>query len=49
MENYADRCELDEMKQQIQLLKDKLAKEIIVSEKLRCPISTGRRSSCIFL
>ena len=34
MENYADRCELDEMKQQIQLLKDKLAKEIIVSEKL---------------
>ena len=34
MENYADRCELDEMKQQIQLLKDKLAKKIIVSEKL---------------
>ena len=34
MENYADRCELDEMKQQIQLLKDKLAKDIIVCEKL---------------
>ena len=34
MENYTDKFELDEMKQQIQLLKDKLAKEIIVSEKL---------------
>lgn len=34
MENYVDEFELDEMKQQIQLLRDKLAKEIIVSEKL---------------
>lgn len=34
MENFTDKLELDEMKQQIQLLKDKLAKEIIVSEKL---------------
>ena len=34
MENFTDKFELDEMKQQIQLLKDKLAKEIIVSEKL---------------
>lgn len=34
MENHTDKFELDEMKQQIQLLKDKLAKEIIVSENL---------------
>lgn len=34
MENHTDKFELDGMKQQIQLLKDKLAKEIIVSEKL---------------
>lgn len=33
MENYQDNFELEEMKQQIRLLKDKLAKETIISEK----------------
>ena len=31
MEKYQDNFELEEMKQQIRLLKDKLAKEIIIS------------------
>lgn len=34
MEKYQDNFELEEMKQQIRLLKDKLAKEIIISEKM---------------
>lgn len=34
MEKYQDSFELEEMKQQIQLLKDKLAKETIISEKM---------------
>ncbi len=34
MENYQDNFELEEMKQQIRLLKDKLAKETIISEKM---------------
>ena len=34
MEKYQDNFELEEMKQQIQLLKDKLAKETIISEKM---------------
>lgn len=34
MENYQDNFELKEMKQQIRLLKDKLAKETIISEKM---------------
>ena len=34
MENYQDNFELEEMKQQIRLLKDKLAKETIISEKI---------------
>ncbi len=34
MEKYQDNIELEEMKQQIQLLKNKLAKETIISEKM---------------
>lgn len=34
MEKYQDNFELEEMKQQIRLLKDKLAKETIISEKM---------------
>lgn len=34
MEKYQDNFELEEMRRQIQLLKDKLAKETIISEKM---------------
>lgn len=34
MEKYQDNSELEDMRQQIQLLKDKLAKETIISEKM---------------
>lgn len=34
MEKYQDNLELEEMKRQIQLLKEKLAKETIISEKM---------------
>ena len=38
MEKYQDNFELEEMKQQIRLLKDKLAKETIISEKFERPV-----------
>ena len=50
MENRSESFELEDMRQQIQLLKAKLEKETIVSENLSCNlrktrflILTGRR------